>query len=83
MPTRSASPVNFEISQRFRQTVEARIERLELDAAWDEQMLAALTHADHQRRHRRLVEVQRAEAARMRLFLERSRTRLPRPLIEL
>ena len=83
MPTQSASTGNYEISPRFRQTIEERIKRLERDAAWDEEMLEALTHPDHLRRHRRLVEVQRSEAERMRQFLERSRTRLPRPLIEL
>jgi hypothetical protein len=35
------------------------------------------------RRHRRLVVVQRAEALRMRLFLDRSRQPLPRPMIAL
>jgi hypothetical protein len=37
----------------------------------------------HILRHTRLVAVQRAEALRMRIFLDRARTRLPRPLIEL
>lgn len=83
MPTQSAPTTSYEISQRFRQTIEERIKRLERDAAWDEEMLEALTHPDHLRRHRRLVAVQRSEAERMRQFLERSRTRLPRPLIEL
>ena len=83
MPTQSAPTISYEISQRFRQTIEERIKRLERDADWDEQMLEALMHPDHLRRHRRLVEVQRSEAERMRQFLERSRTRLPRPLIEL
>jgi hypothetical protein len=63
--------------------MEKRIARLERDAAWDEQMLATLTDEDHLRRHRRLVAVQRAEALRMRLFLDQSRNRLPRPLIGL
>jgi hypothetical protein len=31
----------------------------------------------------RLVAIQRSEALRMRLFLDRAKTRLPRPLIEL
>jgi hypothetical protein len=31
----------------------------------------------------RLVAVERAEALRMRLFLDRANTRLPRPLIEI
>jgi ribosome-associated translation inhibitor RaiA len=71
----------FEISSRFRQSVEERIARLERDADLDEQMLAGLDHEDHIRRHLRLVAVQRTEALRMRLFLDRSSTRLPRPLI--
>jgi uncharacterized coiled-coil protein SlyX len=83
MPIQSAPTTSYEISPRFRQTIEERIKRLERDAAWDEQMLEALTHPDHLRRHRRLVEVQRSEAERMRQFLARTRTRLPRPLIEL
>jgi ribosome-associated translation inhibitor RaiA len=73
----------FEISPRFRRSVEERIARLERDADWDEQTLATLDHEDHVRRHLRLVVVQRTEALRMRLFLDRSRTRLPRPLIEI
>lgn len=73
----------FEISPRFRKTIEERIERLEKDATFDEEQLANLFDLDHIRRHMRLVAVQRAEALRMRLFLDRSRTRLPRPLIEL
>jgi len=83
MNTESSSLENFEIGLRFRQSLEERIVRLERDAAWDEQMLASLTDEDHLRRHRRLVAVQRAEALRMRLFLDRSRARLPRPLIAL
>jgi hypothetical protein len=83
MNTESSSIENFEIGIRFRQSLEERIVRMERDAAWDEQMLAALTDEDHLRRHRRLVAVQRAEALRMRLFLDRSRARLPRPLIAL
>ena len=73
----------IEISPNFRIRIEERIARLERDAACDEQMLETLTHADHIRRHRRLVAVQRAEALRMRIFLDRTRTRLPRPLIAL
>ena len=83
MNTESSAIESFEIGIRFRQSLEERITRLERDAAWDEQMLAALTDEDHLRRHRRLVAVQRAEALRMRLFLDRSRARLPRPLIAL
>jgi hypothetical protein len=73
----------FEISPRFRQTIEARIARLELDANRDEARVADLLDGDHIRRHMRLVEVQRAEALRMRSFLENTRARPPRPLIAL
>jgi ribosome-associated translation inhibitor RaiA len=83
MNTESAKLESYEISSRFRQSMEDRIARLERDAAEDERMLAHLEHEDHIRRHRRLVAVQRAEALRMRLFLERSRQRLPRPMIAL
>jgi uncharacterized coiled-coil protein SlyX len=83
MNAESATDHAFEIGPRFRQTMEERIARLERDAAWDEQMLDTLADEDHLRRHRRLVAVQRAEALRMRLFLDRSRVRMPRPLIAL
>jgi hypothetical protein len=83
MNVESSTVDSFEIGPRFRQTLEERIARLERDAIWDEQMQASLTDEDHLRRHRRLVAVQRAEALRMRLFLDRSRARLPRPLIAL
>ena len=68
----------FEISPRFRNTVEERIARLERDADWDESQMAGLESKDHIRRQRRLVAVQRAEALRMRIFLDRARTRVPR-----
>jgi hypothetical protein len=63
--------------------VEERIERLERDAEWDEAQVDLLSDGDHIRRQMRLVAIQRAEALRMRLFLDRSRVRLPRPLIAL
>ncbi len=74
---------NVEISPRFRRSIEERIERLERDAAFDEAQAAQLENPDHIRRHMRLVAVERAEALRMRLFLDRAGTRLPRPLIAL
>ncbi len=73
----------YEISPRFRQTVEDRIARLERDASSDEGMVAHLDDPDHIRRQMRLVVAQRAEALRMRIFLDRAKTRLPRPLIAL
>ena len=83
MPARCATHDGFEISPRFRQTVEERIARLERDAETDEAQAQLLRDSDHIRRHMRLVAAQRAEALRMRLFLDRATTRLPRPLIPL
>jgi ribosome-associated translation inhibitor RaiA len=83
MMTNCAVSEGFEISPRFRQTVEDRIARLEKDAAFDETQVTQLVDGDHIRRHMRLVAIQRAEALRMRLFLDRASTRLPRPLIEI
>ncbi|MGP8251076.1 MAG: hypothetical protein ACLQHF_03520 [Terracidiphilus sp.] len=73
----------YEISPRFRNSIEERIARLERDAASDETQIDRLEDPDHIRRQMRLVIAQRTEALRMRLFLDRARPRLPRPLIEL
>lgn len=70
-----------EISPRFRKTIEERIARLEEGADHDEAQLKRLTSPDHIRRQMLLIAAQRAEALRMRLFLDRTGTRLPRPLI--
>lgn len=83
MTSNCAAQEGFEISPRFRQTVEERITRLERDATFDETQLDRLDDIDHIRRQMRLVAVQRAEALRMRIFLDRARPRLPRPLIQL
>jgi hypothetical protein len=83
MITNCAANEGYEISPRFRSTVEERIARLERDAESDEALVAHLENGDHIRRQMRLVAVQRAEALRMRLFLDRAKTRLPRPLIAL
>ena len=83
MITNFAATECYEISPRFQQTIEERIERLERDAQTDEAFVAQLIDGDHIRRQMRLVALQRAEALRMRLFLDRTRNRLPRPLIEL
>ncbi len=83
MTVHCAAQDGFEISPRFRQTVEERIARLERDAATDEAQLDFLDDIDHIRRHMRLVAAQRSEALRMRIFLDRARTRLPKPLIQL
>ena len=81
MVIKSAVQENFEISPKFRQTVETRIARLERDADYDEAQMNRLDDIDHIRRQMRLIAAQRAEALRMRLFLDRAKTRLPRPLI--
>ena len=73
----------YEISPRFRKSIEERIARLERDAANDEVQIERLEDFDHIRRQMRLVITQKTEALRMRLFLDRARARLPRPLIEL
>lgn len=71
---------NYEISPGFRQTVEERIARLEQDAASDEARVIMLDDADHICRQMHLVTAQRAEAQRMRVFLERAQVRPPRPV---
>lgn len=83
MKTNCATSEGFEISPRFRRTVEERIARLEKDAEFDEAQVAHLEDPDHIRRQMRLVAVQRGEALRMRLFLDRAQSRPPRPLIAL
>jgi hypothetical protein len=72
---------SFEISPRFRRSMEERIARLEQGADYDEAQLPLLGDQDHIRRQLRLAAVQREEALRMRLFLDRAGTRLPRPMI--
>lgn len=81
MMTNCASQDIFEISPRFRSILEERIARLEKDAAVDEAQIPSLIDEDHVRRHLKLIAVQRAEALRMRLFLDRSQTRQSRPMI--
>lgn len=76
MMTRDAACDGYEISPRFRRSIEERIERLERDAVIDEAQLALLKDASHIRRQMRLVAAERAEALRMRLFLDRAKTRL-------
>jgi hypothetical protein len=74
---------DIEISPRFRKSIEDRIAHLEEGARYDEAQLQLLTSPDHIRRQQRLIGAQRSEAIRMRIFLERSKPRLPRPLIAL
>ena len=75
MKTDCAAHESYEISPRFRNLIEERIARLEQDAARDEADVARLDDIDHIRRQLRLVAIERAEALRMRLFLDHSRTR--------
>lgn len=81
MTTNCATQEGFEISPRFRQRVEERIERLETDAAFDEAQVGFLEDIDHVRRQMRLVAAERAEALRLKLFLDRSKTRQARSMI--
>ncbi|MGA7858681.1 MAG: hypothetical protein WCA11_12170 [Terracidiphilus sp.] len=83
MLTERAAHDGFEISPRFRRTIEDRIARLERDADFDEAQIGLLEFGDHIRRQMRLVAVERAEALRMRLFLDRARVRPQRPQIAL
>ncbi len=76
MITNCAANDGFEISPRFRHTVEERIERLEKGAEYDEAQIAVLENEDHVRRQMRLVAMQRAEALRMRLFLDSAQARV-------
>jgi uncharacterized coiled-coil protein SlyX len=70
----------FEISPRFRRSIENRIVRLEMDAAEDEAVIASLDNRDQIRRQRLLAATQRCEALRMRVFLDRSRIRVTRTI---
>lgn len=70
----------FEISSRFRRALEQRIAVLEANADHDESVISALEDVDHIRRQIRLVAAQRAEALRMRLFLDRAHTRWTHPI---
>ncbi len=83
MQARCATHDSIEISPRFRAMIEERIVRLEQDATRDEAQIAALDDLDHIRRHLRLVAVERAEALRMRLFLDRARSRPEDPAFQL
>jgi hypothetical protein len=56
---------------------------LDRDAAQDEAQMKLLEDGDHIRRQMRLVAVQRADALRLRLFLDRMQTRVTVPSIAL
>jgi hypothetical protein len=68
---------SFEINPWFRRIVEERIARLERDAEFDEAQVAMLSDSDHIRRQMRLVAAERAEALRMRIFLDRQNAVAP------
>jgi hypothetical protein len=74
---------SFEISPRFRQSIQERIARLEGDADYDEAQIVRLYNSDHIRRQKRLVAVERSEAMRMRMFLDRAQAREQKPFIAL
>jgi hypothetical protein len=80
MTIKCAVQEGFEISPKFRKTVEERIVRLEQGAAYDDAQIERLDDIDHIRRQMRLVAAQRAEALRMRLFLDRARNRMLKPI---
>ena len=75
MKTDVRTSEGFEISPRFREMIEQRITRLERDAVFDEAQVERLKDDEHIRRQLRLVAVEKAEALRMRLFLDRAITR--------
>jgi hypothetical protein len=79
--TNCAAIDGYEISPKFRRTVEGRVVRLERDAAQDEANVMMLNNAEHIRRQMRLVVAQRVEALRMRTFLDRPSTRQPRTAV--
>ena len=57
-----AANEGFEISPRFRQSIESRVAKLERDAESDEAVHCHLNDIDHIRRQMRLVAMQRSEA---------------------
>jgi hypothetical protein len=81
MTVKCTTQEKFEISPRFRRSVEDRIARLERDAAYDEAQVERLEDIDHIRRQMRLVATERAEALRLRLFLDRAITGQTEPSI--
>ena len=80
MATQSATQEGFEMSLGFRKAIQERIVQLERDANGDEAQLDRLNDIDHVRRQMRLVAVQRAEALRLRIFLDRADAGISRPV---
>lgn len=81
MITNRVANEEFQISPRFRRSMEGRIAQLEKDAEQDEAQVAHLEDDGHIRRHLRMVFMQRAEALRMRLFLDAAETQHTQPTI--
>jgi hypothetical protein len=65
----------LEVSERFRRSLQARIRRLQDDAAADERLIAILPCEDHQRRQRLLVQTQLEDAFRLTDLLSTARFR--------
>ncbi len=82
MATQFAAQEGFEMSLGFRKAIQERIAQLENDATRDEAQLDRLNDIDHIRRQMRLVAVQRAEALRLRIFLDRADAGVCRPLVK-
>jgi hypothetical protein len=59
----------YEISIRFYCALREKGLRLEAQAREDELFAASLGHPGHRRRHHRLIQAQREDAARIRDFL--------------
>lgn len=62
----------YRTSPQFRKNIEERIKRIEQDAAYDESQISRLDDIDHIRRQMKLVDAEKAEASRMKIFLDRS-----------
>jgi hypothetical protein len=82
MASQCATQEGFEMSLGFRKAIQERIAQLESDATRDEARLDLLIDIDHVRRQMRLVAVQRAEALRLRIFLDRADAGISRPLVK-
>jgi hypothetical protein len=66
----------YEISIRFYCALLEKSLRLEAQARKDEFFAASLEHPGHFQRHRRLIQAQREDAARIRDFLFDTRIRI-------
>jgi hypothetical protein len=82
MATQCATQDGFTMSLGFRKAIQERIAQLESDANGDEARLDLLIDIDHVRRQMRLVAVQRGEALRLRIFLDRADAGISRPLVQ-